>query len=127
MDSSSRFLFPEPSQPGFTSVDGKGRRSEVSFNLQTSSCLFLHHFVLILGSLAPVRRASYRYHLSLLALSALVGTSCTLDSVLSVGGEWLLKGDLALLLVHRLHFDALIMYNAMMTIFLLVYLIAAAC
>lgn len=50
-----------------------------------------------------------------------------LDGVLSVGGEWLFRGDLALLLVHGLHFDALIMYNAMMTIFLLYYIAHCCC
>lgn len=50
-----------------------------------------------------------------------------LDSVLSVGGEWFLKSDLELLLVRGLHFDALITYNATMTVFLLYYVSHCYC
>lgn len=50
-----------------------------------------------------------------------------LHSVLSVGGEWFLKSDLELLLVRGLHFDALITYNATMTVFLLYYVSHCYC
>lgn len=97
----------------------RGGTQKLVLIFKTSSCLLLHHFVLIIGCPAPVRQVSYRCHLSLLAPSVLVGTSRLLDSVLSALGEWFLKGDLKLLVVQGLYFNALMIYNAIISIFLL--------
>lgn len=77
-------------------------------------------FTILHSSLATFEVLFLQTPSVLAGISALVGTSCLLDNVLSGLGAWFSKGGLVMLVVHGLHLDAPMMSSAVaMTIFFL--------